>query len=214
MAALWSSFALVGASAKPDQLFENYCHSCHDEWEQKGELRLDQLDSLPLEARLDVLNKIQEQLYFEQMPPKKKKQPKVAERKEMLAWVAGELKKHKASTLEEKLRYPAYGNYVNHEKLFSGEMKEKPFTPARRWLVSPQIFIERVNAIFGLEGRSRKSTFYGITVPIILPDHAGVRYYDTTSLDGGHLLMMLKCGLDFEKAASRGTGKEWRDWGE
>ena len=92
MAALWSSFALIGASAKPDELFENYCHSCHDEWEQKGELRLDQLDSLPLEARLDVLNKVQEQLYFEQMPPKKKKQPKVAERKEMLAWVAGELK--------------------------------------------------------------------------------------------------------------------------
>ena len=176
----------------PGKFLENYCHSCHDEWEQKGDLRLDQLDSLSLEARLDVFNKIQEQLYFEQMPPKKKKkQPSESEHKEMLAWVAGELGRHKASTLEEKLRYPGFGNYVNHEKLFSGEVKEKPFTPSRRWLVSPQIFIERVNEVFRLEGRGRQKSFYGVTVPIILPDHAGVRYYDTTSLDGGHLLMML-----------------------
>ena len=190
---IFTALSFVPAMAiEPEKFFENYCHACHDEWEQKGDLRLDQLDTLPLEVRLDVFNKIQEQLYFEQMPPKKKKkQPGVSERKEMLVWVAGELKKRNASTLEDKLRYPNYGNYVNHEKLFSGEIKEKPFTPSRRWLVSPQIFIERVNAVFGLEAKERQRTFYGVTVPIILPDHAGVRYYDTTTLDGGHLLTML-----------------------
>ncbi|MGC6466710.1 MAG: DUF1588 domain-containing protein [Akkermansiaceae bacterium] len=177
---------------KAGKFLESYCFACHDEWEQEGELRLDQLETLPLEVRLDVFNKIQEQLYFKQMPPKNgKKFPKEEERDEILAWVGGELNKHKASTLQDKLRYPSYGNYVDHEKLFSGEIKEKAFTPSRRWLVSPQIFIERVNAIFGLEGRSRKKTFYGITVPVILPDHSGVRYYDTTTLGGGHLLMML-----------------------
>lgn len=181
----------VGASGA-EALLENYCYSCHDEWEQKGNLQLDILDTLPLESRLGVLNKVQEQLYFGQMPPKKKKkQPTVAERSEMLAWVAAELKKHDASTLEDKLRYPNFGNHVSHEKLFSGEIDEKPFTPARRWLVSPQIFIERINAVFGLEGGARQSSFYGVTVPVILPDHSGVRYYDTTTLDGGHLLMML-----------------------
>jgi hypothetical protein len=180
----------VGASGA-EALLENYCYSCHDEWEQKGNLQLDVLDTLPLESRLGVLNKVQEQLYFGQMPPKKKKQPTVAERSEMLAWVAAELKKHDASTLEDKLRYPNFGNHVSHEKLFSGEIDEKPFTPARRWLVSPQIFIERINAVFGLEGGARQSSFYGVTVPVILPDHSGVRYYDTTTLDGGHLLMML-----------------------
>lgn len=183
--------AANGAS-KVEGLLENYCFSCHDEWEEKGDLRLDQLGDLPLESRLDVLNKIQEQLHFEQMPPKKKKkQPTEAERAELLAWVSGELGKHNASTLEDKLRYPNFGNHVNHGKLFSGEIKEKAFTPSRRWLVSPQIFIERINAVFGLEGRARQKSFYGVTVPVILPDHAGVRYYDTTSLDGGHLLMML-----------------------
>ena len=28
------------------------------------------------------------------------------------------------SKLEEKLLYPDYGNYVNHEKLFSGEITD------------------------------------------------------------------------------------------
>ncbi len=173
-------------------LLENYCYSCHDEWEQKGNLQLDQLGKLSLESRLDVFNKIQEQLHFDQMPPKKKKkQPNEAERAQLLQWVSDELKKHDASTLEDKLRYPNFGNHVDHEKLFSGEIKEKPFTPSRRWLVSPQIFIERINAVFGLAGGAGQKSFYGVTIPVILPDHAGVRYYDTTSLDGGHLLMML-----------------------
>ena len=178
--------------SEAEELLENYCYSCHDEWEQKGGLQLDELGQMPLESRLDVLNRVQEQLYLGQMPPKKKKkQPTEAERSKMLSWVAAELKKHNASTLEGKLRYPNYGNHVSHEKLFNGEIVAKPYTQARRWLVSPQIFIERINAVFGLEGGARQRSFYGVTIPVILPDHSGVRYYDTTTLDGGHLLMML-----------------------
>ena len=30
-----------------------------------------------------------------------------------------------------------------------------------------------------------------LTNPFLLPTHSGVRYYDTTTLDGGHLLTML-----------------------
>ena len=180
------------ACADPAELLENYCWTCHDEWEEKGNVRLDLLDELPLENRLDLLNKVQEQVYFQQMPPKrKKKQPTAEEREELLAWLASELGKHQASTLEDKLRYPNFANYVDHEKLFSGEITAKPYTPSRRWLVSPQIFIERINAIFGLEGGNRQRSFYGVTVPVILPDHSGVRYYDNTTLNGGHLLTML-----------------------
>ena len=109
----------------------------------------------------------------------------------MASWLRDELRAHNASKLDEKLRQPAYGNFVDHDKLFGGEITDKPFTPVRRWLVSPQIFHERVNAVFQLEGRFRQGSFYGVTNPIVLPDHAGVRYYDTTALDGGHLLIML-----------------------
>ncbi|MDG2400882.1 MAG: hypothetical protein P8M04_09940, partial [Akkermansiaceae bacterium] len=95
---------LPAEASRTEELLENYCYSCHDEWEQKGGLQLDVLGQMPLESRLDVLNRVQEQLYLGQMPPKKKKkQPTEAERSKMLSWVAAELKKHNASTLEGKL---------------------------------------------------------------------------------------------------------------
>lgn len=176
----------------PRSVLETYCSSCHDEETQKGKVRLDELGSLDLKPKLELLNRMQEQLFLREMPPKKrKKQPSEEEREALAAWVSGELKKHGASKLEEKLRHPSYGNYVDHQKLFSGEIKAAAYTPARRWLVSPQIFRERVLDVFKLEGRERNRALYGVTNPFLLPEHSGVRYYDSTALDGGHLLQML-----------------------
>ena len=51
--------------------------------------------------------------------------------------------------------------------------------------------------VFNLEGREHDSyskqgkQFYGVTNPFVLPDHSGVRYYDLSTLNGGHLLVML-----------------------
>jgi hypothetical protein len=105
--------------------------------------------------------------------------------------LSGELHRHKASKLEDKLRYPDYGNAVDHDLLFSGKIKAAAATPARRWLVSPQIFHERVLDVFGLEERERNTPLYGVTNPFVLPEKSGVRYYDNDILSGGHLLQML-----------------------
>jgi hypothetical protein len=173
-------------------LLEKNCQSCHEEGTEKGNVRLDNLDTLTLGARLDLMNRIQEQVYLKQMPPPKKKtQPSDEERQKLVAWLAGELRAHNASKLEEKLRYPSYGNYVDHGKLFSGVIKEAAFTPARRWLVSPQIFEQRVLDVFGLEGKDRNTAMTGVTNPFLLTDASGVRDYDNSTLDGGHLLVML-----------------------
>ncbi|MBM83227.1 MAG: hypothetical protein CMJ78_21915 [Planctomycetaceae bacterium] len=174
-----------------------HCLECHSGDSAEGGVRFDTLRKLKLDERLELLNKAQEQLYFGLMPPIDAKQPQESKRAVLAGWLRRELRKHDASKLDEKLRYPEYGNYVDHEKLFSGEIKTKAFTPARRWLVSPQIFHERVIDVFLLEGRERDNyskrgqKFYGVTNPFLLPDHSGVRYYDLTTLDGGHLLIML-----------------------
>ncbi len=55
-----------------------------------------------------------------------------------MKWASAELKKHKASKLEEKLERPEFGNYVNHEKLFSGGIKQEAFSLARLWRKSPE----------------------------------------------------------------------------
>lgn len=181
-----------------------FCFDCHDEDNPKGDVRLDNLSSLKLSDRLDMLNRAQEQIYIGEMPPKKKKkQPSEDQRQEMIQLITTDLKKYNANKLEEKLRRPEFGNYVSHEKLFSGEYaKLKAFTYDRRWLVSEFIFNERINRVVdhnvnlnihgkrrSLLGNSKRRV--NITNPFLLPTNSGVRYYANETLNGGHLLTMI-----------------------
>ncbi len=100
--------------------------------------------------------------------------------------MGSELRSRNAAKFEEKLRYPAYGNSVNHEQLFSGKITAAAYTPARRWLVSPQIFTERLMDVFGVKGKDREPDMVGVTNPFLLADAAGVRYYDNTALNLSH----------------------------
>ena len=198
-----SGQALV-PSAPVQNLLQTYCYDCHDASEQKGDIQLDNLEKLALEPRLDLLNRVQEQIFIGEMPPKKKKQPTEAERNLLTEWIGKELRKHNASKLEEKLRMPEYGNVVDHGKLFSGQYKALPgFTPDRRWLISEFIFDAKFNKLFDhigqrdIDGKRQQPIGdnnrggVNLTNPFLLPTHSGVRYYDTASLDGGHLLTML-----------------------
>ena len=183
--------AAFNLPADVQSVITSRCVDCHGVDTTEADVRLDIVATLHLDARLELLNKVQDQLFLHTMPPADATQPTTEERTRVANWVRDELRRHNASNLDKKLRYPDFGNYVDHETLFSGEIKDKPFTPARRWLVSPQIFHERVNDVFGLTDRSRQQTFYGVTNPFVLPDHSGVRDYDVSTLDGGHLLVML-----------------------
>ncbi len=185
-------------------VLNSQCYSCHDAETHKGDVRLDNLAEMDLPRRLDLLNKMQEQLFFQQMPPKNKTQPSDDERATVLALLAKELGTHKASTLEDKLQKPEFGNYVNHEKLFSGEYKNLPgFTYDRRWLISEYIFnakfqqmleqkatVKRGGKAAGILG-SNKIQGLSLTNPFLLPNTSGVRYYANEDLTGGHLSSML-----------------------
>ncbi len=207
--AIWAALALAICTARApaadgsatfavpievQSVLDAHCADCHAE-RGKGNVDVTALAKLKPGDRLEILNKIQDQLFFKMMPPPRAAQPGGDELRAVTAWVRTELRAHNASKLDDRLPYPYAGNYVDHAALFDGSNKDKPFTPARRWLVSPQIFEERVLDVFQMEGKERenfrRSGFYGITNPFVLPDHAGVRYYDLTPLDGGHLLVML-----------------------
>ena len=186
---------LIAIPQNVSGVLTRYCVDCHGTERGEGDVRLSDMSSLTIGGQLELLNKVQDQLFFKTMPPAEAKQPSNDERTLLTSWLRTELRKHRASKFDEKLRYPAYGNYVDHELLFGGVGDDAPFTPARRWLVSPQIFNERVLDVFKLQGqerdRLRMQGFYGVTNPFVLPDQSGVRYYDNSALDGGHLLVML-----------------------
>ncbi len=204
-------------SPQATELLESYCFSCHDSESKKGDIQLDNLGALALKDRLDLLNRAQEQLFTKQMPPKKKKtQPSETERRQLFDWMSGELRKHNASKLEDKLRKPEYGNYVEHDKLFSGEFKDVPgFTYDRRWLISEYIFNDKFYRMLKGQAtgyhRGRRVPVFGSkrfhrltpTNPFLLPNRSGVRYYANTDLTGGHLSTMLTTA---QKAAQLMTG--------
>lgn len=172
-------------------LLESYCWDCHDSGMTKGGIQLDNLEDLGQGMRLDLLNNALEQIYNGEMPPKKGDQPNEEERARLATWIWGELKVFNASKLEDKLRFYKYGNYLDHGKLFSGEVREKPFTRSRRWRVNELIYHERINDVFELEGRSRQESFFGLVKPFNLPTESGVKYYDTEIVEGGQFLTLM-----------------------
>ena len=186
-------------------LLEDYCWKCHEDGLVKGDVRLDNLDELELGDRLMLFNRMHEQTFLEHMPPKEEDdQPTSEERRKLIEWIAGDLRKHDAEKLSAKLTMPAYGNYVSHEKLFSGEYADLPgSTPDRRWLISEYIFNAKFQRI--LENRamirrgkervdvvgSKRIRDVSLANPFLLPKIVGVRYYANEDLTGGHLSAML-----------------------
>lgn len=197
-----------------ESILKAHCLACHNSQINEGQIRFDNLSQLANDDRLDLLNKAQSQLFFDSMPPQDAKQLTAVGRETLVSWVSTELNKHSASKLEDKLRLPGYGNYVDHAKLFSGEYaRQKAFTLDRRWLISEFIFNEKINQLLDYEptrtidgqrmvvvgdnGVNIGTRFGGgslrqsITNPFLLPTNIGVRYYDNTVLAGGHLLTMI-----------------------
>ena len=180
------------------------CFDCHGEDLAEGDIRLDAITDLGLGARLDLLNRVQEQLFLKRMPPEDEEQPTTQQRVLLSKWVLQELRKHNASNFEKKLQKPEFGNYVDHEKLFSGEFKHLPgFTYDRRWLISEYIFNAKFQRILLGKARAKRKgnnvsvlgshrfRGFGLTNPFLLPNRSGVRYYANIDLTGGHLSSML-----------------------
>ncbi|MEL0118439.1 MAG: c-type cytochrome domain-containing protein, partial [Opitutae bacterium] len=122
------------------------CIRCHGEEKQKGKLTLHKAsyDFSKVETS-ELWVKILEQLTAGDMPPpEEKNQPSVAERNAVIELIDEKiLTAGSGEAYRKKLLAPEYGNWVNHEKLFSGEIKTPPFSPARLWRFSPEIFAHK-----------------------------------------------------------------------
>ena len=66
---------------------QTHCTSCHSGDTTEGGVRLDTFEQLPLEPRLELMNKVQQQVFFELMPPVGESIPADSERDELLRWL-------------------------------------------------------------------------------------------------------------------------------
>ena len=119
---------------------------------------------------MDLWNLVLKQLVLSEMPPSKEKQPSASDVSKVIDWINAELDKSgNATSLYQKLEHPDYGNLVNHEKLFNGEIKTKPFSPARLWRTSPNVF-DNIKSNYGGDARS-------IRQPFLVEDRKGIKEY-------------------------------------
>ncbi len=147
-----------------------HCVDCHSGDVQEGDLRLDNFAELAGARKEDLLNRIEEQVFLGRMPPQDADQLTTKERGDLLSLVtAGFETLGTTSTFREKVKAPGYGNYIDHDKLFSGELTAKGFSPARLWRTSPYVF-ESVKSGYGGEARHLRQ-------PFIVDDKQGIKDY-------------------------------------
>jgi hypothetical protein len=154
------------------------CIRCHGEKKQKGKLALHEVsfDFTKTETS-DLWLEILEQLTTGEMPPPDEpRQPSAAERNTIIEWIDRQLLTAGAGdAYRKKLLAPEYGNWVNHEKLFSGEIKTPPFSPARIWRFSTEIFAHKG---FG----KAKSPFSYVTSERGIRDYAAMSVADQSTV--------------------------------
>jgi len=147
-----------------------FCIDCHSNDVQEGSLRLDNFGQLPDAAKETLLNRIEEQVFLGQMPPQDAGQPTTVERNKLLAAVTTSFAALGTTSLfRQKMQAPGYGNHVDHEDLFSGEITARAYSPARLWRTSPHVF-DNMKTQYGGEARHLRQ-------PFIVDDRQGIKDY-------------------------------------
>lgn len=132
-------------------ILEKHCMDCHSDETAEGDVRFDVLATLSADERLALLNKVQEQLHRNQMPPEEEPRPSDQDKEQLVSWITSELAgAGREAAFKQKMQRPEYGNYVDHDKLFSGEIQADAFSPARLWRRNPNHFNVAKRTYFGV----------------------------------------------------------------
>ena len=199
--------ANAGGPSDFEQLVKPYlednCTRCHGSKKQKGKLTLHTItDQFKTEAGVERWIEVLNMLSFEEMPPpEEEKQPDPLATARIVDWIKQRLHEAgKADAYLKKLLAPEYGNWVSHEKLFSGEIKTPPFSPSRLWRLSP--------AIFKQQGFGRaQSPFTYVTPETGIRDYAAMSAVDQSTVQ----TILINVGQYLEDRQRRGEFKRFAD---
>ncbi len=150
---------------------DRYCTKCHRGARAKAGVDLASL-SPDLAAGRDMQRwkDVLRQLVVDAMPPAKKRQPPQRQKDAVIRWIHAQLAlSGNDSDIYAKLQSPSFGNYVDHEKLFSGEIDAEPYSPSRLWRTSPNVY-DNVKQTFGGDPRHLRQ-------PFLLEDKMGIKDY-------------------------------------
>lgn len=159
-------------SLSPDSFLQSHCTQCHGTEKQKGKLALHNLGAdFSIDTNVKTWQKVLEQLKLGEMPPEEvTKRPNDQHVLEVTNWIESQLKRvGKEADIQHKLKYPDYGNYINHEKLFDGSVKGPAFSPPRLWRINPSAYDAFIDSL----GRQIRNAV-NIGQPFTLDDNKAV----------------------------------------
>ena len=193
----------VEAERMGRQFIEAHCIRCHGEEKQKGKVALHEVSfDFSKADSSDLWLKVLAQLTTGDMPPPDEdKRPSDPERNAMIEWIDQKLLlAGSGEAYRKKLLAPEYGNWVNHEKLFSGEIKTPPFSPARLWRFNSEVFSHKG---FG----NAKSPFSYVTPERGIRDYAAMSVADQSTVQ----MMMIVADSFLVAREKRGEFKDLVD---
>ena len=193
----------VEAERMGRQFIEAHCIRCHGEEKQKGKVALHEVSfDFSKADSSDLWLKVLAQLTTGDMPPPDEdKRPNDSERNAMIEWIDQKLLlAGSGEAYRKKLLAPEYGNWVNHEKLFSGEIKTPPFSPARLWRFNSEVFSHKG---FG----NAKSPFSYVTPERGIRDYAAMSVADQSTVQ----MMMIVADSFLVAREKRGEFKDLVD---
>ena len=168
-------------------MLNQHCVDCHSGEDHEGDFdvrslleqtQLGQNGRVDID-RSDVWGRVFRVLATKQMPPVEAQQPTRVARTRALMWLKWRLQKSGVvSDWQRKLLFPEYGNYVDHESLFDGSVREVAWSPSRLWKKSPHIFDSLANRGMGFRpGRYgvRSAHLAKVKQPFAMEDKAGVK---------------------------------------
>ncbi|MFK7822104.1 MAG: DUF1588 domain-containing protein [Planctomycetaceae bacterium] len=158
------------ASIELQRVLSEHCSDCHSDDVQEGSVQLDNFVSLDSARKESLLNRIEEQVFLGQMPPQDAGEFSIEQQNKVLSLIRGNFADLGTTSLfREKIKSPGYGNYVDHDRLFSGEIKAIAFSPPRLWRTSPYVF-DSVKSDLGADPKHLRQ-------PFIVDDKQGIRDY-------------------------------------
>ena len=119
------AFGMEG-EAKAHRFIKTHCIRCHGEETQEAKVTLHEasFDSIEPENMALWIEVLEQLKTGEMPPPDEENQPSNLERHSVIEWIDRKLLTAGAGeAYRKKLMAPEYGNWVDHEKLFSGEIE-------------------------------------------------------------------------------------------
>ena len=163
------------ATVKP--FLTQHCYGCHSGEDAEAQVNLEELSadfstSTTANRWIDVMHSLK----FGDMPPPEENQPPPIDKANVVGWILKRMTETgRFDAYEKKLLAPEYGNWVSHEKLFSGEITTPPFSPSRLWRFSPEIFLHKG---FG----NAKSPYSYVTSDRGIRDYAALSVADQSTV--------------------------------